>query len=180
MKTNTTLALAFGLALALTSCSNEEKKTTSTENATQQPLTGLVLETIPDKAIEIASLRTTAKPGDNVTFTGDVMGSHAVFMDGRAVMVMGDPKKITPCNLRPDDECPTPWDVCCDDPDAITASIVTVQVVDDSGKPIKSSLKGLNGLKELSTVTVTGEVSQTSSDTNMLVNASGIYVHPKK
>jgi len=178
MKLNTLYLL--GLSLALASCSNEKEASTDTKQTGQTPLEKLVLETAPDKSLEIAALRTTAKLGDKVTFTGDVIGSNAVFMDGRAVMVMGDPKKLTPCNKIEGDECPTPWDVCCDDPDVITASIVTVQVVDDSGKPVKSSLKGLNGLKELSTVTVTGEVSGTASETNMLVNASGIYVHPVK
>ena len=178
MKLNTLYIL--GLSLALASCSNEKEAAGEAKKDGQTPLEKLVLDTAPDKSIEIAALRTTAQPGDKVTFTGDAIGRNAVFMDGRAVMVMGDPKALTSCNKIPGDECPTPWDVCCDDPDVITASIVTVQVVDASGTPVRSTLKGLNGLKELSTVTVTGEVSGSANESNMLVNASGIYVHPAK
>lgn len=167
------------LALVLASCS-EKEETGKTTSDGDSPLSHLVLDTAPDKPSEIATIRSSAKPGETVTFQGRVMGSEPVFMDGRAVMIMGDPKKMTPCNEKHDDECPTPWDVCCDDPDVVTASIVTVQAVDDSGKPVKGSLKGLSGLKELDSVTVTGVIAETSNEENMVVNATGLFVHTKK
>ncbi|MDG1070164.1 MAG: hypothetical protein P8P32_01030 [Akkermansiaceae bacterium] len=166
----TTIALTF----LFTSCA--EKKKTAENNKESSPLEKLLLASTPEKAIDIADLRKSAQAGDTVTFTGNVIGSEPVFMDGRAVMIMGDPKKITSCNLIPGDECETPWDVCCDDPDVIKASIVTVQVVDDAGKPLKTGLKGLGGMKELSALTVTGEVAEGSNKDNMLVNATGIFV----
>ncbi len=165
-----TIALTFLFA----SCS--EKKETAGNNKESSPLEELLLASTPEKALDIADLRKSAQAGDTVTFTGNVIGSESVFMDGRAVMIMGDPKKITSCNLIPGDECETPWDVCCDDPDVIKASIVTVQVVDDAGKPLKTGLKGLGGMKELSALTVTGEVAEGSNKDNMLVNATGIFV----
>ena len=174
-----TILLPLSLAFILASCS-DEKETSKQENPDKGPLAQLVLESAPNKAIDIADMRKSAQAGDTVTFTGEVIGSDPVFMDGRAVMIMGDPKKLTACNKIPGDECERPWDVCCDDPEVITASIVTVQVIDDSGKPVKSSLKGIGGVTELSSVTVTGEVAESSNSANMLVNATGIYVHPKK
>lgn len=173
-----TKLLALGLAFILSACS-EDKETSKEENANKAPLAHLVLDSAPEKAVDIAEMRKSAQPGDTVTFTGEVIGSDPVFMEGRAVMIMGDPKKLTACNKIPDDPCETPWDVCCDDPEVITASIVTVQVVDDSGKPVKSSLKGIGGVTELSSVTITGKVAKASNADNMLVNATGIYVHPK-
>lgn len=173
-----TILPTLGLAFILASCS-DEKETSKQENNEKGPLAQLVLDSAPDKALDIAVVRTSAKPGDSVTFTGEVIGSDPVFMEGRAIMIMGDPKKITACNKIPGDECERPWDVCCDDPEVITASIVTVQVVDDAGKPLKETLKGTGGVKELSTVTVTGEVAKGSNESNMLVNATGIYVHPE-
>ena len=172
-----TILLPLGLAFILAACS-DEKETSKEENKSKGPLEKVVLDTAPANPIQIAELRKSAKPGETVTFTGEVIGSYDVFMDGRAVMIMGDPHKITPCNRIPGDECETPWDVCCDDPDHITASIVTVQVVDESGKPIKSGLKGLGGVAELSAVTVTGEVAGSSNDKNMIINATGLFVHP--
>jgi len=164
-------------ALFLSSCSEKEE-------VSQKPvereavLDALVLDSAPEKPSEISAIRSSAQPGETVTFKGLVMGSELVFMDGRAVMIMGDPNHVTPCNENDDDECPTPWDVCCDDPDVVTDSIVTVQVVDESGKPLKAPLKGLSGLRELSSVTVTGEIAEASNKENMLVNASGLFVHP--
>ena len=164
----------IALSLLFASCS--EKKETTENNKESGPLEELLLTSAPEKAIDIADLRKSALAGDTVTFTGNIIGSDPVFMDGRAIMIMGDPKKITSCNLIPGDECKTPWDVCCDDPDVIKASIVTVQVVDDAGKPLKTGLKGLGGMKELSALTVTGEVAEGSNKDNMLVNATGIFV----
>ena len=173
-----TLLLALGLTLALASCSEEKAAADNTYSSESGGLASLVLSTAPADAIDIADLRKSGKPGDTVTFTGHVIGSDPVFMDGRAVMIMGDPKKLTSCNLRPGDECETPWDVYCDDHDVITASILTVQVVDDAGKPLKTGLKGLGGMKELSALTIIGKVADKSNESNMLINATGIFVQP--
>ena len=51
-----------------------------------------------------------------------------------------------------------------------------MQVVDDAGKPLKTGLKGLGGMKELSALTVTGKIAEGSNMENMLVNATGIFV----
>ncbi|MFT6179746.1 MAG: hypothetical protein ACJAQT_002437 [Akkermansiaceae bacterium] len=173
-----TKLLALTLTLVLASCSDKKETSENPSQGDSGSLASLVLTAAPDNPIDIADLRKSGKPGATVTFTGNVIGSDSVFMDGRAVMIMGDPKKITSCNLRPGDECETPWDVCCDDHDVIKASILTVQVVDGDGKPLKTGLKGLGGLKELSAVTVTGKVAANSNESNMLVNATGIYVQP--
>jgi hypothetical protein len=172
-----TILLPLGLAFILAACS-DDKETTKEDSTPKGPLEKVVLDAAPASPIQIAELRKSAKPGDTVTFTGEVIGSFDVFMEGRAVMIMGDPHKMTPCNRIPGDECETPWDVCCDDPDHVTAAIVTVQVLDESGKPLKTSLKGVGGVAELSAVTVTGEVDKKSNDKNMIINATGLFVHP--
>jgi hypothetical protein len=173
-----TKLIALGLTLALASCSEKKETSEANSNSDSGDLASLVLTTAPENATDIADLRKSGKPGETVTFTGHVLGSDPVFMDGRAIMIMGDPKKINACNLTPDDECETPWDACCDDPDTVKGAIVTVQVVDDAGKPLKTGLKGLGGMKELSAVTVTGQVADSSDESNMLINATGIYVQP--
>lgn len=174
MKKYTVLVLSSLFALA--SCSDEKEAAAPTNTREESALATLVLDQEPEKASAISTLRTSAKPGDQVTFSGDVLGSMNVFMEGRAVMILGDPKKLTACSLIPDDECETPWDVCCDDPEVIKASIVTVQALDDNGKPLKEGFKGLAGMKELSSLVVTGEVAKGSTDANMLINATGIFV----
>ena len=176
MKMKQYAILALASIFALASCSEEKGAASSSTSEEDSSLSALVIKEEPAKAIDISDLRKTAKAGDLVTFSGDVLGSMNVFMDGRAVMILGDPKKMTACNLIPGDECETPWDVCCDDPDVIKASIVTVQAVDEAGKPLKEGFKGIGGMKELSSLVVTGEVAKGSTDSNMLVNATGIFV----
>ena len=168
--------LALVSIFTLTSCSEEKDSSIPSTTNENSSLSSLVLKEEPAKPTEIFGLRKSAKPGDQVTFSGDVLGSMDVFMDGRAVMILGDPKKLTACSLRPGDECETPWDVCCDDPDVINASIVTVQAVDETGKPLKEGFKGVGGMKELSSLVITGEVAKGSTESNMLVNATGIFV----
>jgi len=85
LKNNTILALASALTLA--SCS-EDKKTDNESSAKDgSPLDALVLAEEPAKATNIAALRTSAKPGDKVTFSGDILGSMNVFMEGRVLII---------------------------------------------------------------------------------------------
>ena len=171
----TALLLSTILLASLSSCEQEVSSTPSTE---PNALESVFKSSPPAEAVSVGSLRETAKPGESVTFTGQILGAHDVFMEDRAVMIVGDPTRITACNAIPGDGCETPWDVCCDDPDVIKQSIVTVQVLDANGQPIKNGLKGQNGLTELSTVTVSGTVSDTSNDENMVVEAKTIVVEP--
>lgn len=126
--------------------------------------------------MQINELRSSAKVGDSVAFAGKLVGGDPVLIDSRAIMTLGDPAKLISCDLREDDHCVTPWDVCCDDPDEIKQNIVTVQAVDADGRPLKEGFRGLGGIKELSEVTVLGTVAEGSNDENMIVNLSGVYV----
>lgn len=170
--------LGLGLAFAFSSCSEEKVEPKKRSSASAPELEALVLKEMPINAIDITDLRKTATPGTPVTFVGKVLGGKVVFMDHLAVMTVGDPNLLTTCDLKGGDcaECDTPWDVCCDEPDVIKANVVTVQVVDTAGKPVKSGLKGLNGLKELSEVVITGKVAKSSNKDNMIINATGIFV----
>jgi len=174
---------ALGLAVTFSSCSDDKQKTSADAEMNQQDkelasLTAILLSEEPANAIDIADMRKTATPGDPVVFTGKAIGGRDIFMEKRAVMTLGDSNHITSCDLIEGDNCATPWDVCCDDPDVIKASIVTVQIADKDGKPLKTTLKGLGGIKELSKVIVTGQVAKGSNKDNMIINATGIYVMP--
>ncbi len=124
----------------------------------------------------IPQARKELKAGDEVVLKGLVMGVMTPFVDGRAVFVLGDEGTITPCNARDDDHCPTPWDVCCDSPEAKVAGTATIQVLGEDGKVLALGLKGVGGLKELSRVTVRGVVAPMSSAQAFVVNATAIHV----
>lgn len=167
------------LSLIIASCSEDKKETTQSTTPSETSSVSLnpyLLTEAPAGAVDIQDLRKTANPGDLVTISGKAIGKSQIFMKDRAVMVLGDPKKLTSCDLRPGDGCTIPWDVCCDLPKDIKDSIITVQIIDDAGKPLQASIKGLGGIKELSEVIITGEVAAGSNDQNMLVNATGIFV----
>jgi len=165
------------LAVLLSSCSEEKQADNPSAPVKGDELAAVLLEAAPQEPLEIAEIRKSAKPGETVTFSGLVMGKEVVFMDSRAVLTLGDPGKMTPCG--PEEGCETPWDVCCDDPEVVNAAIITVQVVDENGKVLKKGLKGVGGMTELSSLTVTGEVAEGSNADNMVVNATGIFVTPK-
>ena len=126
------------------------------------------------KAIHV--VRTTAKPGDEITVSGRIMGSAKPFVEGRAVFILGDPELLTPCNENPGDNCETPWDNCCDTKEEKKAGTATVQVAGADGKVLKEGLEGVGGLVNLATVTVTGKVAEGSSADLLLVNATAIQV----
>jgi hypothetical protein len=126
------------------------------------------------QAIHIA--RTTAKPGDEIVIKGLIMGREKVFIDGRASFLLGDREKLTPCNAIGGDECETPWDCCCDSKEAKLEGIASIQIVDAEGRVLSGGLKGVKGLKELSAVTITGTVDQSTTIENLVVNAKLIHV----
>lgn len=171
---------ALALALGLASCSEKPEQANAPEVTTATTATtglaSLLVTDAPADALSIAKLRTSAKVGDDVVFSGKIIGSATVFIEGRAIMVMGDPEKITSCDLHPGDSCTTPWDVCCDDLDVIKNSIVTVQVVDADGKPLKQGFRNVGGIKELTNLVVSGKVAEGSNEANMLINATSLFV----
>ncbi len=126
------------------------------------------------KAIHVA--RTSAKPGEEIVIHGLIMGREKVFVDGRASFLLGDRDKLTPCNTIPGDKCETPWDACCDSKEAKLEGIASIQITDAEGRVLSGGLKGVKGLKELSDVTVSGTVDQSSTAENLVVNAKVIHV----
>lgn len=159
--------------LLLSACEKPATQTTSTAPAI--PLDSYFAAEAPASPQDIHVIRTTAKPGDQVTVSGIVMGREKPFVEGRAAFILGDPTKMTPCNKMPDDHCKTPWDACCDTPEVKREGSATIQIV-DNGRVIKQELKGVHGLKELSTVTLTGTVDKASTPEALIINASQLHV----
>lgn len=163
----------IGLCIFLSSCQKEKSSSAAPSSSS---LNSYLLSEKPSDSVSVAAAFANPTPGTEVVVTGEVMGRLTPFIENRAMLVLGDPEKITPCNRNHDDGCQTPWDVCCDDPEVIKKSVATIQILDDSGRPIKEGLKGLGGIQELTTLTVVGEVAEGSNSDNLLINASGIHV----
>jgi len=160
------------LSVAITGCKQQGEP----DAAAQAPLpAGLLLTREPPGARPVEDVKKGAKVGDAVTIRGVVGGSKDPFVEGRAMFtLMGFGLK--PCGAgSPMPDCATPWDYCCDLPGDIAAHSATVQFVDANEKPLRVSLKGKGGIKELSELIVVGKVKQVEGKL-LIVNATGVYV----
>jgi hypothetical protein len=177
MKTKTT-CLLLASAVLLVSC-DKKSAPPAADVSTSEPSPALaaVLATSPaGEAKSIVAIRSTAKPGDEITVSGQIMGSKKPFVDGRAAFILGDPDVLTPCNEVPGDECETPWDACCDSPEDKKRATATIQIVGVDGRVLKEPIEGVGGLKNLAKVTVSGKVAEGSSADLLIVNASALGV----
>jgi len=183
MKTKTllTTVLIAVAGFSLSSCKDSETGSSAeVKNPASAELQKYFTDQEIDGAQDIHIARTTAKPGDEITLKGEVMGRENVFVDGRAAFVLGDPKKLTTCDkMGEDDHCPTPWDACCDSKELKSVSLASIQIVGEDGRVLKSGLKGVNGMKEISNIVVSGIVAENSTAENFIVNAEQIFVTDK-
>ena len=137
---------------------------------------GLLVKSAPAGAVTVSAARKDAKPGTEIVIRGRIGGRMTALVDKAAIAVLADEKVITACNDMPGDACKTPWDFCCETPEKLRSSIATIQVRGTDGKILKAPLRGLGGLKELSTVVVKGTVDAASGKDVLIVNVSQILV----
>jgi len=170
-----TAYLALATVVFLASC--EKKETTAAAPPPSGPSAALsaVLAASPTgESKPIHLIRATAKPGDEITVSGKIMGNEKPFVDGRSAFILGDPAVLTPCNEDPADKCTTPWDNCCDSPEDKKRGIATIQITGADGRVLKESVEGVGGLTNLATVTVSGKVAEGSSADVLIINAQAI------
>jgi hypothetical protein len=135
-----------------------------------------LLKEAPANAKSISAVKKEAKEGDEVIIRGRVGGrKDDTFTHGRAMMYVMD-MGVNSCDMNVGDDCPTPWDYCCEEPGTIAQNIATIQFVDADGKILKSDVKGSNGLDTLSVVTIKGKVGKRDDPKVLVVTASGIFV----
>lgn len=150
------------------------------EPTTPEPVPAAFTATRPaGTPVAIPDARAQLQPGDPVVLAGKIMGVSNPFVEGRGVFVIGDEATLTSCDLMgEDDHCPTPWDACCDSPEARLAGTATIQVLGDEGKVLARGLKGVGGLQELSRVVVAGTVAPQATPDSLVVNAQALHVLP--
>jgi len=172
--------LLTATVLLVVACKESPKTSnaaTGEASSADRKLLETVLNTAPQgEAKAIGETKTTAKPGDEVTLTGRIMGNVKPFVEGRAAFILADPTIITACSDNPGDECSTPWDACCDSPEDKKKAIATIQIVNADGRVLKQGVDGTGGLANLATVTVSGKVADGSGGDVLIVNASAIGV----
>jgi len=169
----TTLALG-AFALLATACGPKDAPSASQAPSDTSAPSIELLTDAPSNALTVTTARAQAHPGKPIQVHGQIAGTIAPFIDGYAGFVLSDPE-IEFCDEMGDDHCSTPWDACCEDPDKLKAMRVSVQFVDADGNPIQQDLKATTTLKELDHVTVIGTVTETSTPSNVIIHATGLY-----
>jgi hypothetical protein len=132
-----------------------------------------LLSSEPSDAKSILDLKTSAKDGEEITLVGRIGGSTSPFVAGRASFTVVD-TSLTPCNERPGDSCPTPWDYCCDT-DRLADGTAVVKVIDADGKTLDKDAEQDLGMKALQTVIVKGKAKRDEAG-NLTVLAPAIFV----
>jgi hypothetical protein len=130
----------------------------------------LFVSAAPQGAVEVAEARKSASEGKPITLHGKIGGIHSPFADKFAIFVLSD-MKLEQCA----DGCTAP----CVPKEVILANIATIQVVGSDGKPLRVSMKGVNGLNAQTEVTVQGTVAKRDANM-MIVNAKNIHVNGNK
>lgn len=177
MKMNKSVPLSLLLAVSFFTACGDSGDTSADSAATAPPhpaISAIFSETAPAGAISVVEARKNATPGAKVTVEGIVAGAMSPFAQGFASVVVGDLAMET-CDKVPGDSCPTPWDACCADPDALKGMRLTLQVPDAEGRPVPQSLKGINGLTEMDRVVAEGTVAPNSTPENLVINLSRLH-----
>jgi len=171
--TNSVQSICLLLTLAVFSVGCSETGPTVKPAAKGDPKYLLTNE--PTGATGVADTLKAATDQQEVTVVGRIGGAEDPWVKGVAAFTIVD-TKLKPCNEIPGDNCPVPWDYCCDSNELPTHS-VTVKFVDEQGAPIGVDARELLGVDHLQTVVVTGRMQKTNDKTVVLANK--MYVRPK-
>ena len=132
-----------------------------------------LLSAEPAGAKSVIEIRKNAGDEEDVVIVGRIGGSTNPWVEDRAAFFIVD-ESLRACSDIEGDQCPRPWDYCCET-DKLPAAKVLVRVVDESGELIKYDAKKLLHLKELETVVIRGQARRDDVG-NLTVMASGLFV----
>jgi hypothetical protein len=173
---NSVLLVIVGLVVLVVAGCGRSSAPAAGGASAPSPVAGkFVLSDEPADAKTVIEVREAAKDGDEVTIVGRIGGDVEPFVKDRAAFVIVDPTRKA-CSDIPGDNCPTPWDYCCDS-DGLDKAKATIKFVDDQGQTVATDARKLLGVKELQRVTIRGQAKRDEAG-NLTVLASGIYVKP--
>ena len=135
--------------------------------------TKYLLSAEPEGGIGVIAVRQSAKDDDDVVIVGRIGGSDDPWIEDRAAFWIVDPS-LKACSDIPGDECPIPWDYCCEAA-KLPTSIALVKIVDENGDLVKAHAGKLLNIKELQTVVVRGKADRDDAG-NLTILANGVFV----
>jgi hypothetical protein len=131
------------------------------------------LESEPADALDVIAAREAAEDEDEVVVVGRVGGSADPWVEGRAAFSIVD-RSLKACSDIEGDDCPLPWDYCCET-EKLPSATALVKVVDPAGKLVGADARQLLNVRELQTVVVRGRAARDDAG-NLTVLATGVFV----
>ena len=177
MKNNISLPLILCATACLFTACGDDGKTSGEVKSAAPPhpaITAVLAEAAPEGAVSVVAARNTAKPGETIIIEGIIAGAMKPFAEGFASVIVSD-LAVETCDKIPGDNCPTPWDACCAEPDALKGMRLTLQVSAEDGHPVAQSLKGISGFTEMDRVIAEGTVSKDSTAENLVVHVTRLH-----
>jgi hypothetical protein len=172
-KTVTATCLVVSLAI-LVGCSSKKPESTSGLDAATVKAIGekYLVDQEPGEPKDVNDVVENVADKETVTVLGRIGGDPRPFVQDVAAFMIVD-RKLKSCSDIEGDDCPTPWDYCCEKD--LGKNSMTVKFIDDKGQNIPIDAKELFQLKELQTVVVSGELRKTA-DGSVALLANKMYV----
>ena len=170
--------LALLVLAMLSGCGSQSAKpTTADRPVATQAGEKYLLASEPADAKSILQVREESQDGDTVVLVGRIGGDVNPWVEGRAAFSLVD-LSAKACSDIPGDNCPTPWDYCCET-DKLVKGRTLIKVVDDAGKPLATDARQLLGVKELDTLVVRGKAQKDAAG-NLTILVSHVFVRQPK
>jgi hypothetical protein len=176
MNRRNTAGLALIISAIATAAFLLGKPLTSAAKAAAAAEKGYLLKEEPKDAKAVVKVRKEGKNGEDVIVVGRIGGRTNPWIKGAAAFTMVD-EAVKSCDQIPGDNCPTPWDYCCET--GLPQKTVLVTLVDEAGKIVKKDARQLLKVRELQTVVVKGKVKRDKTD-NVSIQATNVFVRTEK
>ncbi len=150
MKRHVITITASILVSLLIGCSQQATVPTASEqadatSASTADRSKFLLTVEPEVANNVIEVRENSSDGDNVVIVGRIGGSHNPWIEGRAAFSIVD-GSLKACSDIEGDNCPTPWDYCCETSKLQTATAL-VKIVEERGDLVKMDARELLQIK---------------------------------
>lgn len=177
MLRNHLLAVGVPLVLVLAGCGGDTEMSQTNSSSNSGPSAAgakYVLASEPAGATDVIAARENAEDDAEIVVVGRIGGAVNPWVDDMAAFTIVD-NSLLACSDIEGDQCPTPWDYCCEAD--VADGRVMVKFVGDDGRPLATDARQLLGLTELQTVVVQGTAAR-DEDGNLTILASNLYVRP--
>jgi len=166
---------AAGLAALLLAGCGESSAPSSGANETSGPAPeGWLLASEPAGARAIADAKADAGEGEEIVVTGRIGGRAEPISSESGTFLIVD-LELPHCGVMEEPtQCATPWDYCCELPADVADNAATVQLVDESGRPLEVDPVAA-GLEPLDEVVVVGTVGPRPSPRVLTIRATGVH-----